>query len=171
MSSGADPTKVRKQPKIIGYMAALYEKMSSESKTVDVNTELPAQVWEGRLIQTCVSVGIPEGYYKTVVDVLRKLGCIEVVKQGKRGTNPTVVILRYPPTEQMYGEVLGRAGWEGLTNRPTFDTIVGQVRDIQKRLGGMDIVGALENHEQRIAELETAVKGLRQENHNKQQNQ
>ncbi len=158
-------------------MARLYDSFSTEA------TALPAPgpasvpnggndvlIWQGRLIQTCLSVGIPEGYYKKVVDALRKLGCIEIVSRGKRGSTLTVIVLRYPPTEELYEDAIVKSGWEGLTNQPSLDTLAGQVRDIIKSIGGLSIVNAFKDHEDRVHDLElqvgtleTAVEALQQQ--------
>lgn len=149
--------KQPKQPKIVSYMAALYDIMATTATHVNPGDGENILVWQGRLIQTCTSVGIPEGYYKKVVDALRKIGSIEQLSTGTRGSNLTAFVLRYPPTAELYDEAIVKSGWQGLTSAVSPDTLAAQVRDILKRLGGLDIVGAFKNHEERIAKLETAI--------------
>lgn len=148
----------KSQPKIVSYMAALYDTMSTHADKVP---DSEALVWQGRLIKTCLSVGIPEGYYKRVVDALRKLGCIEALSQGTRGTN-TIFLLRYPPTIELYEEAIVKSGWRGLTSGPSLDTLSAQVEDLRQeiatRLGGIDIAAAFKDLDERVSKVETAVR-------------
>lgn len=153
----------RKQPKIVGYMAGLYEVMTSQATELVAEGGEGVLIWQGRLIQTCTSVGIPEGYYKKVVDALRRLGSIEIVSRGSRGSNLTAIVLRHPPSEELYEDAIVKSGWSGLTTAVSFDTLVAQVKELQQRLGGLSIVDALKNHEDRVKTLETAVEGLAKE--------
>lgn len=157
-----EPLVGRKQPKIVGYMASLYDAMSTEAMSLEAEDGQQTLIWQGRLIATCTSVGIPEGYYKKVVDALRKLGSIEIVSRGKRGSTLTVIVLRYPPTEELYEDAIVKSGWEGLTSQPSLDTLAAQVRDILKSIGGLSIVDAFKNQEDRLVTLETATKALQE---------
>lgn len=153
----------KRQPKIVGYMAALYDAMTTAANELSAEDGQSVQIWQGRLIDTCTSVGIPTGSYKKVVDALRTMGCIEIISRGRRGNTPTVFVLRYPPTQELYDEAIVKSGWEGLTTAPSTDTLAAQVRDILKRLGGLNIVEALKNHDERLGKLETAVKELQRQ--------
>lgn len=155
--------EVKKQPKIVGYMSALYDKMSSTAEPVTTERQETILVWQGRIIETCTSIGIPEGYYKKVVDALRTIGCIEVLSRGKRGASLTTIVLRFPPTAELYEGAIVKSGWQGLTTAPSLDTLAAQVRDVLKQIGGLHIVDAFKNHEDRIAKLETAVRDLQQQ--------
>lgn len=150
----------RKQPKIIGYMAALYDLFSSEAQKLPAEDGGDTVIWQGRLVATCLSVGIPEGYYKRVVDTLRKMECIEIVSRGRRGSTLTVIVLRHPPTEDLYEDAIVKSGWQDLTSTPSLDTLAGQIRDILKTIGGLDIRGAFKNHEDRVHELEEKISTL-----------
>lgn len=150
----------KRQPKIVGYMAALYDIMYNDAASLTAENDETLSIWQGRLIETCNSVGIPTGYYKKVVDALRGLGCIEMVTRGTRGSTLTALILRYPPTLEAYENAIVKSGWEGLTSAASPDTVAAQVKEIQSRLGGIDWLGVIKNFEERIQQLETAVKDL-----------
>jgi len=152
-----------KQKKILVYMSALYGKMSESATTIDNDSQGSLLVWQGRLIETCTSVGIPQGYYKRVVDTMKALGCIEMLSQGRRGASLTAIALRYPPTASLYEEAIVKSGHDRLTAAPSFDTLAAQVEDVKQSLGGMHIPSALQHIEKEIAELQTAVSSLRQE--------
>lgn len=151
------------QPKIIGYMSGLYAKMVEDATELTGEDGQPSLIWQGRLIETCVSIGIPKGYYKRVVDTLRGMGSIEMLARGKRGASLTAIALRYPPTVELYGEAIVKSGWKHLTANPSPDKLAADVRDILKNIGGINIVTAFKNHEDRVQALETAVEELRQQ--------
>jgi len=121
----------------------LYERMDSEA-VVEENL----QVWRGRVIATCLSVGIPQGSYTRVLNKLKSIGSIEQVSRGSRGTALAVFILHYPPTPERLSEKLD------LTNAPTLDRVVAQLDDVKRQLGGINVVSALHNLEQRVQKLE-----------------
>lgn len=158
-----------RQPKIVTYAMALYDLMSTEANEVtdgQVGADAKVEgvlIWQGKLIATCTRVGIPQGYYKKVVDVLRKIGSIEIVTRGRRGNTPTTILLRYPPTMELYKDAIVKSGWDGLTATPSFDTLVAEVRDIQTRLGGIDWLEIIKNLDDRVKALESEVKDLRQQ--------
>ena len=146
-----------KQLKIMGYMSALYDFMSTEAENQDQPIEGEVLIWQGRLIRTCTSIGIPEGYYKRVVDTLRAMGCIELLNQGRRGKTLTAIALRYPPTRELYEEAIVKSGWEDLTAGVSFDTLVADVRNLQRQIGGIDIQAALVELDKRFRKIETAL--------------
>ena len=155
-----------KQPKIIGYMGALYEAFRQNASELPVDSARPDEkflVWQGRLIETCTSVGIPQGYYKRVIDTLRSLGCIEMLVRGTRGSTQTTLALRHPPTLEAYEDAIVKSGWQGLTEAVSLDTLAADVRNLQQRIGGIDWLAINKNFEDRLQGLETAVKELQQQ--------
>lgn len=150
----ADKADTRKQPKIVTYMGALYEKMSNEANEIG---EEPVLIWQGKLIETCLSVGIPQGYYKKVVDTLRAMGCVEMITRGRRGNTPTTIALRFPPTLELYDEAIVKSGWDALTDAPSFDTVVAQLKDVKEQVGGFHIPSVLAEIHDRLSKLEQRV--------------
>lgn len=159
----------KKQPKIVSYGSALYAKMLEDSSE---KNGIP--IWQGKLIQTCTSLGIPEGYYKKVVDALRTMECVEVITRGRRGSTLTSIALRHPPTQELYATTIVKKGRDGLTPTLSLDSLAGRLEDLSRQIGGLDIPAALKEtldkvdalaHE--VALLRTAVDDLQ----HKQQNQ
>lgn len=153
----------KKQPKIVGYMAGLYDLMSNEAAEVKAEDGDSLLVWQGRLIETCTSIGIPQGYYKKVVDALRMMGCIEMLSRGRRGSALTAIALRHPPSAEAYDDAIVKSGWEGLTRNPSPDMLAAQLKSVHENIGGINIRGVFKNHEDRVVALETAVEDLREQ--------
>jgi hypothetical protein len=138
------------QPKLYSHCALLYAKLDSNADE--------DHVWQGSIIDASRQVGINIGSYSRVVNALRKLGCIEQVKQGYRG-NPSIYRIHFPPTDEVW---LKNAPdrTEDLTRAPSSDTMAAQIKDIQKQLGGIVIVDAFKNIEDRLQKVERQVKEL-----------
>lgn len=137
--------------KLQSYCSLLYERMNSEA-TIEENLK----VWRGKVISTCLELGIPEGSYSKVVNKLRSMGCIEQVMRGYRGSAPSVFTLQYPPTSEVWDRSI--SGTIPLTDGPTLDRMAAMLEDLRRQIGGVNLVDALVNIEERLSKLETAVK-------------
>lgn len=163
MSSDVGSVKAE-QPKLFSYCNSLYEFMDSNSTPGLSDTDTPnndIQVWRGRLLETCESLGIPKGGTTRVVGALRALGCVEQIARGFRGTALSEFILHYPPTAEVWAassalNVKSRA--EGLTRGPSPDRLAADVRDLKQQLGGINLIEAIAELDRRISKLESLVK-------------
>jgi hypothetical protein len=131
------------------YCNRLYERMDSEA-VIEENL----RVWRGRIIATCKDVGIPEGTYSKVVNKLRSIGCVEQISRGYRGTALATFILHYPPTPDRLD------ARSDLTDAPSYDRLAARIEDVTRQLGGINVVSALHNLEQRIQKLESKARDL-----------
>jgi len=152
-----------KQPKLLSYCSILYARFLSESITESVEG-LEVRVWRGKLTKTATAVGIPDGVYKRVVDQLITLKCIDQLQQGRRGSNPTTIILLRPPTADVWDDEI-RA--RDLTRSLTPAILSRRLDDLERQLKGVDIVKALGELQKQIDELNKSVKKL-QDLHYKQ---
>ena len=141
----APPSKLR------SYCHLLYARMDAEA-----TDEQNVRVWRGRLIETCGDLGIPEGSYSKVVTRLRELGCIEQVTRGFRGTALSTYIVRYPPTDEVWNV---KSSSDPLTTAPTVDSLVARMENLERQLGGLNVVDAMANFEKRLQQVEKANRG------------
>lgn len=152
------------QPKLVSDCATLYARMEAEADEY--------HVWRGKIVDSCLTIGIALGSYSRVVNALRKLGCIDLIEQGYRG-RPTVYRLAYPPTEAVWRERAPERT-EDLTSAPSLDILSGQFDDLvdmlETRLGGLNIVEALGELEKRIDDLQQQVQSLTATQQQKQSN-
>lgn len=153
-----DEVVTDKGMKLQFYCSTLYNHMSENSLTLTEtieDKEITAVVWQGRIVQTCVELGIPEGSYKRVTDKLRTLGCIEWVERGYRGESLSSCILHYPPTPDRWEREISL---EALTRAPNLDRLSADVQalreELRSKLGGLDVVEMGRNFEERISRLE-----------------
>lgn len=137
------------QTKLHGYASALYERMEREAED---------GVWSGRLVDTAVRLGIPQGGYNRAVNALRKMGCIEQLERGFRGSQLSVFLLKHPPTPEAWESAFVKSADKDLTTAPSLDTLRGEVRDMRENFermtGGLNIVEAFANFESRLKTVE-----------------
>lgn len=131
------------------YCNALYAVMHENSRVINIDG-VEGRVWNGPIVETCLSVGIPGGSYRRVTKQLETLGCIEFVQRGAR-SYPSAVLLNYAPTEQVWQA----AGRRHLTNAPTSARLAGRVKELETRIGGVNLATALVNIEKRLRALES----------------
>lgn len=128
------------------YLAQLYQSMKAESAD---------GVYEGKVVETFQGLNISMAYYTQLFNALKELGCIELIDRGVRG-RPTKYRLHGEPTEDAY---TGRYGAEGLTVgvKPAtipLSELEQRVKNMERRLQGLDIKEIFLDHEQRIVKLE-----------------
>lgn len=143
------------QTKTQGYAIALYARMEQEAED---------GIWSGRLLDTIISLGIPQGGYNRAVNALRKIGCIEQLERGFRGEQLSVFLLKRAPTPEVWAEGFVKSRDRDLTNSPSLDTLRGEVRDLreefEKTLGGLNVIEAFENFELRLKTVERLLHDL-----------
>ncbi|SRR6266404_3082106 len=146
------PAVAEEQPKLFTYCSALYAAFDEGAQTTD-----NVRVWSGRLLEVCDSIGIPRGGYSRVINMLRKMGCVEQVSRGFRGNALSEFLLFQPPTAEVWSAANVKSASGDLTKAPTLDRLSAEVSDLQKQIGGLNIPEALKNIEGQIAELRTLV--------------
>jgi hypothetical protein len=154
----ADETE---QPKLLSYCASLYDYMTAHSIASVDEVGADRNVWRGRLVATCDELGIPRGGYNRVVTLLRNLGCIELATRGYSGKTLSEFILHYPPTQERYAAAIVKSSLERLTAKPTLDRLSADIQDLARQLGGINLIDAFSNIEDRLKKLETAVRELK----------
>lgn len=100
-------------------------------------------VWEGSLVRAFDGMGVSQGYYSTIMDTLKALGCLTVIRRGSRAA-PSLVALHHPPDDAEF-LLLGQ---KDLTLPARAARL--SVSDTE----GRDIVKALENLDKRLQEVE-----------------
>ena len=137
------------QTKTQGYAIALYARMEKEAED---------GVWSGRLLDTIINLGIPQGGYNRAVNALRKLGCIEQLERGFRGEQLSVFLLKRAPTPEVWAEGNVKSRDRDLTTGPSLDTLRGEVRDLRKQfdtvIGGLNVIEAFASFELRLKTVE-----------------
>lgn len=135
------------------YILQLYETM------VERSTD---GIYEGKVVDTFASLGISNSYYTELFNVLKELGCIELLDRGTRN-RPTRYRLHHAPTvvayERRYIKPTGGLTAAGKPATVTVTELEQRVSNIERRLSGVDIKQILADYEKRIARLEQQTKG------------
>jgi hypothetical protein len=130
------------------YLTQLYEAMEAEAED---------GIYKGKIVDTFATLSISMSYYTELFNVLKELGCIELIDRGVRG-RPTRYRLHVAPTIVAY-ERSYAARDKDLTgaDRPARVPITEldqRIMNIERMLSGVDIKQVLADYEKRIARLE-----------------
>lgn len=134
------------------YTMEYYRLLSSnaEVQTID-GVELT--VYRGATTKLFRSMGISQSYYSKIIGSLKDLGCITLIKRGARGVD-SIVALHHEPSEM---EFLIRTA-SPLTNSPQAARLSERVADVEKQLGGLIVVDAVKNLDERLKKLERKLR-------------
>jgi hypothetical protein len=110
-------------------------------------------VYQGHTLDLYRNLDIPMAYYSVIFKTLYSKDYVTQVKRGNRATASVLVLNRSPRREDFV-----KTGEKDLTDAEDFATLVADVENIKNRLGGLNIVEALANYEQRITVLEGKLK-------------
>lgn len=137
------------QPKLQGYVSAFYAHMAENAKDEIVRGN-KYSIWKGFIGKTSRSLDIPKGTEYRIFGALTEMGCIEVLVKGA-SEHPTVVVLFKPPTPDLWAQIKNSPS---LTRAPTLAKMRGELRDIQRALGGVNLNKVVKNFEDRISKVE-----------------
>jgi hypothetical protein len=136
------------------YSVLLYDLLAKETK-LEIIQDVEVPIFRGSLTKLWEQTGGSNAYYSKVMRNLTDLGCISVLQRGAGRMESVVAIIRRPD-----GEEISPAG---LTRRPRPDTLVADVENIKRNLGGIDIVEAFKDVETRLLSLEREVRDFGKE--------
>jgi len=142
--------------KTYSYASAFYARCLQEATDTVIEGDR-VKLWKGFIGQTARELDIPRGMEQKIIKPLTEMGCLEVLTRGV-GPHPSILVLRHAPTEDLWvGEDRAPVG---LTRRATFATMVADVENIKRSLGGVNLAEALIALDQRLEQLERKVKQL-----------
>lgn len=143
--------------KTFDHAEKFYNILAEQATREDLDGISDVLVFRGKIGDLYKSLGASQSYYSKIRGALLDMGCISIYAQGARD-RPTVVILHHPPEATEF-----RIRTDGhLTERGVNGILAQRVDDIHKRLGGLDIVAALKNFEERLTGIETRLSRIEQ---------
>jgi len=135
-------------PKLFQHCERVYEALQ-EKATGDI--------FEGSKVEVFRSVGISQGYYSEVFDILTELGCIEQTRRGTSGQT-SMIALHHPPELEEFRQMYRNS----LTKRSPLDSIRQQVDDLRKGMPQVDVDSFIISVDGRLSDLESRVSDLEQ---------
>lgn len=139
------------------HCARVYKALD-ERATYRDNEGVKERVFVGAVTPVYKLLNISQAYYGPIFKTLEDVGAILKVQTGARGID-TIIVLRGLPEAWPTG-----LGWDGSKSRPlTEDSRYGRIlRDVQEmqdgKIGGVNVLLALSELEQRIIVLEKALR-------------
>jgi hypothetical protein len=130
---------------------AFYKELDAHAIDAEVDG-IPVRVFSGPVTERYRATGASQGYYTRVFDALKELGCITVMTMGRRA-EPSVIVLHYPPDETEFVFLES----EGLTGTPEDARLRLRLENLEKRIGGVNIVDTLYQLDKRLTKVEREV--------------
>lgn len=126
-----------------------YEALEHSASTEHVGDQ-ELRIYRGSVTKLWKTLNISMGYYSDVFTALEHNSCITRIQQGGRNVDSIIVLHGPPAWESWTTEGLQ----EPLTQPKPTDILSQRVEDLERRLGRLNIVEALANHEERLTALE-----------------
>lgn len=137
-----------------------FYRMLEKTATTEVIDGIELTVFRGYLTKTFYGMAISQSYYSKVTGALKELGCITILKRGARGVD-SLIALNHAPDEMEFMVRTSQPS-KDLTSSPEGAKLIQQVTDLQKRMGGLNIVEAFDYFERELKDLNRRVKVLEQ---------
>lgn len=133
---------------IIRHTEKVYNALLDASLTETIDGD-PMKIYRGQVSKLYNTLSIPQAYYTDIFKELNEQGCITSLQRGSKSVD-TVIVLHHPPEE---GDFRPRPS-RGLTSAEEFANLIEKVLLHDSLIGGIDIVGAFRNVEERLKRLE-----------------
>lgn len=144
-------------------MSMLFEHMTRYYKELDnlaTNEEQEGghvlRIFRGKVVSVYRSLEIAQSYYSKVRTSLINMGCMTILQQGARGTE-SVIVLHHPPDRDEFRLLKDEPG---LTPRLDSAILAQRIADIEKQLGGLNVVEALSDIMDTVRTLEREVERI-----------
>lgn len=130
--------------------------------TSDGTNEL---VFTGAVSEVYQSLNISQTYYGPIFETLEDIGAILRIQRGGRGIDSVMVIRELP---EVWPKGLG---WKGRNSRPLTDdsryaTLLLDVQRLQESIGGLNVLNAMMDFENRLQRLEAELVKMKGQPHN-----
>jgi hypothetical protein len=131
----ADTDLLTAPPAMFEHCAKVYAAMDSKATAEEVPTEdgrtREVKVWTGALTALFRELNLPTPYYTSVMQHLKRMGCVEQYQRGG-GKAPSKWVVYREPTADLYENA------EGTSGKPSNSTRLAQLeqktRDLQRQV-------------------------------------
>lgn len=135
---------------LLRYCEEFYDGMLPDAKA----DEQYDKVWEGYVTRFYSSLNLSNAHYSRIMHTLTQTGCIQILRKGARGTT-TLIALHARPTAELVEGVTGLQA--DLTKPEPPDTLSQRVRQLERRLEGIDVKALFAHLNDRVGKVERAV--------------
>ncbi len=126
---------------IASHIISVYNAMEEEAEELD-----DLKIYTGSLSKLVPALGISMTFYSPIFRVLYDAGYCALGDRGGRDKPSTVILIRSPKKDELMALT-------SVTDRPIVSVLT-RLESLESSLGGMSIVGALKEIEDRLVALE-----------------
>jgi hypothetical protein len=144
-------------PALAKHTLRFYDALAGEAKDEIIESsqgKVSVPIWRGSLSNLWSQIGASNSYYSKVMSNLDKLNCINVLVRGSAGNQSVVAVIRRPHVDEIESSSYPK---RDLTPRSDAGILSAEVEALKKNIGGIDIVEAFKNLEDRVSKLEREV--------------
>lgn len=150
----------------IKHCVKFYNTLDDRATDKEVNGRI-VRIFAGSYTEAWKASGVAQTYYSPVRKALERHEAIVVLQRGTNQAD-TVIHLRGLPDEW---DVAGWRNDSRLTSAGIAATILADVQEIKSKLGGINILEALQEVERRLNELDEKFESLNRKTHKKKTTQ
>lgn len=136
---------------LLEHAQKFYELLDEVSNDEEVNGK-PLRIFRGKITQIFRKLEVSQAHYSTVRKLLVETGCVTPIQKGARGSE-SIMVLNHAPTEASLESVNSEL-LSPLTQRINPAILSQRVGDFEKQLGGINVVAALKEIDNKLSELE-----------------
>jgi hypothetical protein len=134
---------------IIGHIHTVYNAIS-EQAAIEVIEDNEIMIYRGQVSKLYATLGIAQAYYTEIFQQLDDQGCITMLQRGSKSVD-SVIVCHHEPSAAAYAP---RRGPRDLTSAEDYANMIEEHRRLVKLVGGMDIVEAFRELDERVKRLE-----------------
>lgn len=132
---------------------SFYQSLENEAKEESID-EAKLLIFRGSITRAFRRLGISQAHYSPVRKALIELGSISIIQQGARNRDSVVALHHRPDADEF------QVTKDRLTPNLSVATLQQQVSDLQRSMGGLNVVELAINFEKRLRELEREVQRI-----------
>ena len=140
----------------VQHCITMYTALDDRARIQDLESGGKARIFAGSYGEAWESTGISRTYYGSVRKALERHNAIQILQRGGRGADTVIVLNGLPDQWDIEGWNDGQQ--KRLTKAPEYAMLEARIEELEKSLGGLDVVTALAEFEKRVVNLERKKK-------------
>lgn len=153
LSTPAERGRKKVSPTIAAHALTLYQEFVKRATEEFIGDNDTHTVFRGSIVDVYRATKISNTHYTRLFRLLEECGSFEIIERGGLNTESTVILHGEPELENLV-----QLGHSPLTDAPkaaTLKAVQKKLLTLEAMLGGMNIVEAIKNLDNRITKLES----------------
>lgn len=136
----------------VQHCITMYTALDDRAYMKDLDSGGQARIFVGSYNEAFESTGISRTYYSGIRNALERHNAIQILQRGARSVDTVIALHGLPDKWDIDGWNDGQD--KRLTKRADYAMLEARIEELEKSLGGIDVVAALAEFEKRVVNLE-----------------